>query len=244
MESTMAFAIRNSKQPISKHQELDDTEETLAIADDQLGFQNQITDLQNQILDLNIDEHQDENHAELGKKIKTQAEQSQYERTQKKSTEHEVLNDQTRAKFKKINARKETYSVRSVKSTKDCSSYEEISSDYPLELGEPCYNYPSARFLEYPYQRNDWICVQTERHPEIDKPKLYGKITQFKDLFTRQFQFKREIMKVILLILYSEKKIIFKRVKSILASKVGYEDENAQFSMSLNQKVHTLPKDP
>ena len=69
MESTMAFAIRNSKQPISKHQELDDTEETLAIADDQLGFQNQITNLQNQMRDLNMDD--------------VQAEQSRYERTQK-----------------------------------------------------------------------------------------------------------------------------------------------------------------
>ena len=177
MESTMAFAIRNSKQPISKHQELDDTEETLTIADDQLGFQNQITNLQNQMRDLNMDD--------------VQAEQSRYERTQKKSTEPKVLNNQTRAKFnvKKMNGRKETNSVQNVKSPKDCSSYEDISSDYPLELEEPCYNHPSARFLECPYRRNDWICVQTERHPEIDKPKLYGKITQFKDLFTKQFQF-------------------------------------------------------
>ena len=69
MESTMAFAIRNSKQPMSKHQELDDTEETLTIADDQLGFQNQITNLQNQMLDLNMED--------------VQAGQSQDERTQK-----------------------------------------------------------------------------------------------------------------------------------------------------------------
>ena len=75
------------------------------------------------------------------------------------------------------------------KTISDCSSYEEISSDYPLDFEEPCYNYQSARFGKYPSQRNDWICVQTERHPELDKPRLYGKITQFKDLFTRQFQF-------------------------------------------------------
>ena len=163
MESTMAFAIRNSKQPITKHQELDDTEETLAIADDQLGFQNEITNLQNQILDLNIDDVQ-----------------SDHERSQKKSTESEFNK-------KKMNARKETNSSRTASSLNDC--YEDFSSNYSLKCEEHCYKYPSARFLEYPYRRNDWICVQTERHPEIDKPKLYGKITQFKDLFTRQFQF-------------------------------------------------------
>ena len=165
----MAFVIRNSKEPITKHQELDDTEETLAIADDQ------ITSLQNQMLDLNMED--------------VQAQQSQEKRTQKKFTENKVLNDQTRAKFnkKKMNARKETNFSGKNGSLNDC--YEDFSSNYSLECEEPCYNYQSARFGKYPSRRNDWICVQTERHPEIDKPKLYGKITQFKDLFTRQFQF-------------------------------------------------------
>ena len=68
----MAFDIRTSEKPIAKHLQVDVNEDTLAKAEDQWGFQNQVDDLENQILDLNIDEPQDENHAELGKKIKTQ----------------------------------------------------------------------------------------------------------------------------------------------------------------------------
>ena len=33
----------------------------------------------------------------------------------------------------------------------------------------------------------DWICVPTEKHPEEDKPLHRGKITSFRDLFTKTF---------------------------------------------------------
>ena len=87
MEPNMAFESRNSEKPIAKHLKVGVNEETMAKAEDQLGLQNEITNLQNQILDLNIDD--------------VQTDQSDHEISQKKSTE---------SKFnkKKMNARKET----------------------------------------------------------------------------------------------------------------------------------------
>ena len=43
----------------------------------------------------------------------------------------------------------------------------------------------SDEFHEPPIE--DWVCVPTEKHPEEDKPLHRGKITSFRDLFTKTF---------------------------------------------------------
>ena len=56
---------------------------------------------------------------------------------------------------------------------------------------ERSHDFRGSRFREIPLPpENDWVSVATDRHPETNKPRLaYGKITQFKDLFTRSFQY-------------------------------------------------------
>ena len=43
-----------------------------------------------------------------------------------------------------------------------------------------------SQFTTNPY--SDWICIKTEHHPEEVKPRHYGKIMKFTDLFAKSFQ--------------------------------------------------------
>ena len=52
-----------------------------------------------------------------------------------------------------------------------------VQSQQPLQMSQSVSNHS-----------NDWICIKTDHHPEELKPKHYGKIMKFSDLFTKSFQ--------------------------------------------------------